>query len=578
MPRRDASSRSNTVLTRSVHCQQTEQVPFTNFFDNSIARSINLHTEDSHQSMSDVAHLTSSSHNANNHPLTNGLTLDTPFDTTWEHSSLLQNVRRRILKELETEKEAQNHTWRQKKPSKLNLHRQRALKITFGTDSGVVSTSCGERGMVVRENNKHLSGCHTNNHDELIVSSVEFSLFCPYSKLPIRCPVRSYDCCHLQCCELESWLVLMGKYRSLRDPKAPCPVCQKRVSASSLEVDFWMQDVLEQMPADTHLVVLNIDGNCRSGDESREKRKEGMITDVIDTTQGDYNDNLNEVIDDNSDDDHCRNSCGQVEFNPVSVSRMIHKRDRAASPFTSIDPLAHSSPNAAVFSQGPQAIPALVNSAVKTEFPLASTEILSATTIRQAPGISQDSSDDNGVVVVRCIQGRTLPSQLRLWVTHCMHCGNSFSMCQSDHTEMCSHCGHCTKEHQTLVRRFPENPVVTMELIPDGTLILCGVDAIAAYLYRAGFQRYLEPQELFMIVKTSSPASLPTSQKTTRSVWASGIPFTRLDLDFLEACCERVANGEGLEEVRDMMVPRLFRIPRRRHSALGFITHQTRVE
>ncbi|CCW60333.1 unnamed protein product [Phytomonas sp. EM1] len=579
MPRKDSSLRSTAVRSTGAHRQRAEQVPLSSFFDNDSARGNNIHTRDN-QSTSDVSRLTSSSHHSDNRLWTNSLPptiLSTKYSV--EHTSLLQDVRQRILKESEEEREARSLSRRQNRHSKLNLHRQRALQIAFGMDASVGAAPGGVRRSAVRTDNVDTSSGYTNDQDELIVSSVEFSLVCPYSRLPMRCPVRSCDCRHLQCCELESWIVLMGKYRSLRDPKAPCPVCEQRVSASSLEVDFWMQNVVEQMPPDTHLVVLNIDGSYRSGDESREKRKESMITDVIDATQGDLDGHLSEVIDDGSDDDWNKDNCGKVEFKFDSVSGIGVKRDRTASQSTCTSPLVYVTANAAVLSQGPQATTTVANSVVKTEVTMVSLGIASTTTTGQAAGISQaSSSDDNGVVVVRYVQGRTLPSQVRLWVSYCMHCGNELSNCQSVHTEVCSHCGYCVKEHRTLVRRFPENPAVTMELTPDDTLILCGVDAIAAYLYRAGFQRYLEPQELFVITEASFPAAFPTPQRPTRSVWTSGAPLTRFELDFLEACCERVANGEGLEEVRGMMVPKLFRIPRLRRSALEFLTQQARLE
>lgn len=110
--------------------------------------------------------------------------------------------------------------------------------------------------------------------EELVVSSVEFSLLCPYALCPIQFPVRSRHCAHLQCCDLESWMVMMSKTRGLRDPSTSCPYCQQRVAASSLEVDLWILHLSrEVMPAGTKLIILERNGEVRSGDLCRVARK-----------------------------------------------------------------------------------------------------------------------------------------------------------------------------------------------------------------------------------------------------------------------------------------------------------------
>lgn len=111
--------------------------------------------------------------------------------------------------------------------------------------------------------------------EELTVSSVEFSLLCPYALRPMEFPTRSRHCLHLQCCDLESWMVMMSKARSLRDPTTSCPYCQQRVSASSLEVDLWMLHLVKEvMPAGTKLILLDRSGSVRSGDRYRAERRQ----------------------------------------------------------------------------------------------------------------------------------------------------------------------------------------------------------------------------------------------------------------------------------------------------------------
>ncbi|KAK7198421.1 MIZ/SP-RING zinc finger containing protein [Novymonas esmeraldas] len=465
-------------------------------------------------------------------------------------SSTLQGVRRRIMSDLEASRDGSRES-----AGRLHAHRQRALRVAFGESSAPrrrgsrgLRTSTADGGASPGDARQSRSQQTPNTEDaeddELMVASVEFSLLCPYSRLPMRCLVRSRECSHLQCCDVDSWVVMLDKCRSMRDPVGPCPVCERRVASSSLEVDLWMMNVKDQMPAGTQMVVLEPDGTFRSGDTCREQRKERIMMEVVDATQGDYENYLGEVVD--SDEDVVAHEPGAIPWGATASASPVFASAGVCRPRT-------TSPTAAT--------PPLVR--VKTE-----TGGLSAA---GEPSLSDSvSQEDGGVVVVRFVEGRhdglqALPSQIRNWVPHCTQCGAPRVKAEDGRVEGCQQCGYNAKDDWNLVRRFEETPAVSMELIPDGTLVLHGVDLLAPYLFRAGFYR-----SLFEVMEFTSLAERQRQQyRPPVGVWTSSFPLSRFEIDFLEACCARVAKGESLDAIDALLVPSLFRIPRQRRPGAG---------
>ncbi|KPI90147.1 hypothetical protein ABL78_0792 [Leptomonas seymouri] len=476
-------------------------------------------------------------------------------------SSTLQEVRSRIVRELE---EAQQGS--REAAGRLHAHRQRALKVSFG--EGAASRTSPQHATQGPSRSSTLAkaaggtssgAARASPHDdadeeELMVSSVEFSLLCPYSRLPLRCPVRSKDCNHLQCCDLESWIVMLGKCRSMRDPVGPCPVCERRVVASSLEVDLWMDNVIGQMPIGTHMVVLEPDGSFRNGDATREKRKEQITMEVVDATQGDYENYLGDVIDDDSDDVVAQTSPPSSFRNDASAT--VSTALAAAGTRHPRSPSPAQTSNRDASSGGPPMVQVKKEHAAMMA---AAAEDVGASTL---PSPSQD---DGGVVVVHFVEGyhdglQALPSQVRLWVPHCTGCGAPRVKAEDGSVEGCPQCGRSEKDTWSLVRRFEESPAVSMELMKDGTLLLHGVDLIASYLYRAGFHRSLfEVMEYAPVAEQQQHMYRPPP-----GVWTTSFPLSRFEIDFLEACCTRIAQGKSLDEIESLIIPSLFRIPRRR--------------
>ncbi|KAI5687712.1 MIZ [Leishmania braziliensis] len=485
--------------------------------------------------------------------------------TAGDVSSTLQEVRRRIISDLEASRDGSCES-----AGKLHAHQQRALRVAFGEEwvsrrraSRTSRTATGDWGTsptdTRRSKSQHTPNAEDDEDDELMVASVEFSLLCPYSRLPMRYPVRSKECNHLQCCDLDSWIVMLSKCRSMRDPVGPCPVCERRVISSSLEVDLWMKSVIDQMPGGTHMVMLEPDGALRNGDTTRERRKE-TIMEVVDATQGDYETYFEDVVD--GDDDvvvqrHPTATPDASNSTYAAVSSVGSRRPRSTSPAA---PEARSE----VSSTGEErraGLPRLVQVKVEKATMLTAEAEAAAET---PPSVSA-SQDDGGVVVVHFVEGRhdglqALPSQIRLWVLHCTQCGAPRVKVEDGLVQACQQCGHNAKGNWNLVRRFEASSSVSMELVPDGTLVLQGVDLLAPYLYRAGFYR-----SLFEVMEYASVAERRQQQyQPPADVWVSSFPLSRFEIDFLEACCARIAQGETLDSIESLIVPNLFRIPRRR--------------
>lgn len=514
--------------------------------------------------------------------------------TAGDVSSTLQEVRRRIISDLAAAQDGSRES-----ASRLQAHRQRALRVAFGehgsahkpsSRSGrgngvadVAGTSPSDSRRSKSQHTPDADGGGGDDEDELMVASVEFSLLCPYSRLPMRYPVRSKDCNHLQCCDVDSWVVMLDKCRSMRDPVGPCPVCERRVLSSSLEVDVWMKNVMDQMPAGTHMVVLEADGTFRNGDTTREKRKEQVTMEVVDATQGDFENYLGDVVEDDEDAvvavaAHPSPSHPHAATTSLSASIFASgvRRQRSPSPAEVARRADRAATTAAVAPTptstsargGP---PPLVQ--VKAEKAAAAAAADAPPEASTSPAESP-SQEDGGVVVVHFVEGRhdgrqALPSQIRLWVPHCAKCGAPKVKAENTAAaDGCAQCGHNGKDDWHLVRRFEASSAVLMELTADGTLVLHGVDALAPYLYRAGFHR-----SLFEVMEYASVAEQQQWQyRAPTGVWVSSFPLSRFEVDFLEACCARVAQGDPLDAIDALIVPSLFRIPRRRRLGNGAAT------
>lgn len=451
---------------------------------------------------------------------------------------------------------------------------EEAAKKRKSRDSGVVSRSSESSGLgepsSVPQHSEGSSFDQDSQVEEVMVSSVEFSLICPYSLKRMSIPVRSLSCNHLQCCDLHSWLVMMTKAKSLRDPSTFCPHCKKRVAGSSLEVDRWMLDLLTNaMPSDTRLVSLLPNGEAVSGDQERKQRRPVEVFEIEATQRASQC-----AFDVEEEEEEA-----QLPSPPLLPARLVSsvKRERLEEeeeeeeeaklpPLTSPEPLG-----------APPAVPLLPSAPDEAE-----------------TDVYVDFSH-GGTSEVRVL--RALPTSYRnLWSVFCPQCSKRWTTSRATayngvaEPEQCEWCGwtvQCRWEECVLARVIlpsgERGETVSLELRQDGTLLLRGMDEACEYLHRAGFWRccftLLDPNSPLpstppalesLLVDSSGERRKIPKQFLLNGVWATSIPLARVDLDFVEACGQRLANGEGLSVFQEFgtagwsAVPPLFRIPAKR--------------
>ncbi|KAJ5139105.1 transcriptional regulator family: Zinc finger MIZ-type [Penicillium bovifimosum] len=93
------------------------------------------------------------------------------------------------------------------------------------------------------------------NDSEIVATSSVMSLKCPLSTLRIQVPCRSIICTHNQCFDASSFLELQKQA-----PTWTCPVCSKSTSFESLQVDQYVDDILQSTSSDIDQVTVEPDG------------------------------------------------------------------------------------------------------------------------------------------------------------------------------------------------------------------------------------------------------------------------------------------------------------------------------
>lgn len=76
---------------------------------------------------------------------------------------------------------------------------------------------------------------------EIETTTLNISLMCPLMRSRIRLPARSINCKHVQCFDLESYLMMNAKNSNWN-----CPICSQNAPLSDLIIDGLNLEVLEQ--------------------------------------------------------------------------------------------------------------------------------------------------------------------------------------------------------------------------------------------------------------------------------------------------------------------------------------------
>ncbi|ODV86071.1 hypothetical protein CANARDRAFT_179024, partial [[Candida] arabinofermentans NRRL YB-2248] len=110
------------------------------------------------------------------------------------------------------------------------------------------------RPQIPKQNTLNFVQRQRQDEEDIQTSKEVVSLNCPVSMVRMHDPCKSVDCEHLQCFDAFSFLRLQDQV-----PLWMCPVCNKKVSYSSLAIDAYFKEVIEQTTEDDE--TINIDEN-----------------------------------------------------------------------------------------------------------------------------------------------------------------------------------------------------------------------------------------------------------------------------------------------------------------------------
>ncbi|CAI7583462.1 unnamed protein product [Penicillium pancosmium] len=116
---------------------------------------------------------------------------------------------------------------------------------------------------------------------DIVATSSVMSLKCPLSTLRIQVPCRSIVCTHNQCFDASSFLELQKQA-----PTWTCPVCSKSTSFESLQVDQYVDEILQSTSTDVDQVVVEPSGDWTNPTDS-DIAKPGGVTPASDDDDDD---------------------------------------------------------------------------------------------------------------------------------------------------------------------------------------------------------------------------------------------------------------------------------------------------
>lgn len=88
----------------------------------------------------------------------------------------------------------------------------------------------------------------------------KISLKCPITKSRIRLPARGHECKHVQCFDLEAYLMINSERGSWR-----CPECSKSAITDTLEIDQYIWAILNTLSnSDVDEVIIDSSANWRA--------------------------------------------------------------------------------------------------------------------------------------------------------------------------------------------------------------------------------------------------------------------------------------------------------------------------
>ncbi|KAL1917427.1 uncharacterized protein VTP21DRAFT_3820 [Calcarisporiella thermophila] len=132
---------------------------------------------------------------------------------------------------------------------------------------------------------EELKKFHNQADEDILTSSTGLSLKCPLGHTPIKIPLKSSHCRHLQCFDGYNYLSMNEHV-----PTWKCPVCNSNVYIGDLVYDGYFADIIHNVPDGTEGVIVEADGHWRlekpdssyGGNVSAKRKRDDMEIILLD--------------------------------------------------------------------------------------------------------------------------------------------------------------------------------------------------------------------------------------------------------------------------------------------------------
>jgi hypothetical protein len=118
----------------------------------------------------------------------------------------------------------------------------------------------------------------TDSDFEIETNDLKVSLMCPLMKFRMNLPGRATTCKHVQCFDLESYLMMNEK-----KPTWNCPVCDQNASYDNLIIDSLNQEIIKESGTDVEEVVFDKDGSWKKASAHDTKKSKAETKEKSDT-------------------------------------------------------------------------------------------------------------------------------------------------------------------------------------------------------------------------------------------------------------------------------------------------------
>jgi len=110
------------------------------------------------------------------------------------------------------------------------------------------------------------------DEDGLTMDSLKISLLCPITRKKIMTPIRSRNCNHIQCTDLNNYLQMNSMKQFWK-----CPICSKKTPYDSLAFDLYISEIIQEVDDNVTEVELMADGSWKVADIADDEKTDEII-------------------------------------------------------------------------------------------------------------------------------------------------------------------------------------------------------------------------------------------------------------------------------------------------------------